>query len=720
VRLTTPPRHRTALVILFAATLSACDDGPRPMADYMRFDRNLDTLVVGAEYALTATCFDAEGTPIPGHPVQWVVFPSQLATIRTDGSRATVRALHPTSTVGWDRVTVAAACQRRRVAVTWDSGNDEFYVDPYSNAAHSIDGYVIARASTAEWWIEDVPAGVDLRAPTVEDSTTRVQQLVVARGVTTVGNVIAPSAFTYAMVDTTIAVVSAAGTVTARSIGDTELRVSLGAETRAVAIRVRALPATAWWDIALVDAHWTQGPQDDAQSIPMLRESRAAVVNVLAAVTGETGPAQVELRVGVDSGAPFIDTVSLRFDPDSAPSFARPNAQFLVPRRFVNTAVSWQLRLLGESAEADARPANNQFPRSADATLRHQTPPVLKLHLVPIVLATNGNARTTVLPEHIAMYDSITRLLLPVGRVEVSIGDPIVSSADFFGQGGDTLQGDSWFFYHVLNDVDATRLKFPHLADRYWVGVIPRPAGATGSRWGGMAFYGGIPADRGAMTRSQAMLGHDWRPPGVLNGAYTVAHELGHNFTRRHAPCGGPAGPDPYYPVPGGGIGQWVTWTTPFETGDSSRAPMLPTTRGDVMGYCNPRAVGVYTYSSILRYREMQAHPWTLLTVPRERVPVLVVRGALRHDGARVTRVEYTDGEIGAEPFTSPVALTVLAVDGTVLARARALVGELGEADIGNPFTAHIALNADARARAAELLVRANGVERRVPLPRAP
>lgn len=44
------------------------------------------------------------------------------------------------------------------------------------------------------------------------------------------------------------------------------------------------------------------------------------------------------------------------------------------------------------------------------------------------------------------------------------------------------------------------------------------------------------------------------RPRGA---AQTFAHEIGHNLSLRHAPCGGPSGVDPRFPYSGGTIGVW-------------------------------------------------------------------------------------------------------------------------------------------------------------------
>ncbi|MEO5511916.1 MAG: hypothetical protein ABIS27_14900, partial [Longimicrobiales bacterium] len=83
-----------------------------------------------------------------------------------------------------------------------------------------------------------------------------------------------------------------------------------------------------------------------------------------------------------------------------------------------------------------------------------------------------------------------------------------------------------------------------------------------------------------------------------------LAHELGHNWGRRHSPCGGPTFLDSRFPYPGGNIGVFGfdTWTNRILT------PDLP----DVMSYCwlplayNPsvprRWTSDYTYQGVLEY----------------------------------------------------------------------------------------------------------------------
>ena len=75
----------------------------------------------------------------------------------------------------------------------------------------------------------------------------------------------------------------------------------------------------------------------------------------------------------------------------------------------------------------------------------------------------------------------------------------------------------------------------------------------------------------------------------------TVAHELGHNMSLRHAPCGGAGGPDPAYPNSGGTIGAWG-----FNSTDSLLVgPHFP----DLMSYCRPRWISDYSFTKAFDHR---------------------------------------------------------------------------------------------------------------------
>ena len=80
-----------------------------------------------------------------------------------------------------------------------------------------------------------------------------------------------------------------------------------------------------------------------------------------------------------------------------------------------------------------------------------------------------------------------------------------------------------------------------------------------------------------------------------------IAHELGHNLSLSHAPCGGPDGVDPYYPYPGGNIGAWGY--------DILSGELINPNMPDIMSYCYPPAwISDYHFKLALRYRQSERY----------------------------------------------------------------------------------------------------------------
>ena len=78
--------------------------------------------------------------------------------------------------------------------------------------------------------------------------------------------------------------------------------------------------------------------------------------------------------------------------------------------------------------------------------------------------------------------------------------------------------------------------------------------------------------------------------------ATTIAHELGHNLSLYHAPCGGAGAPDPSYPRTDGSIGAWDTTSVRAANWCGRPDP-------DLMTYCGPYWISDYHFTNALRYR---------------------------------------------------------------------------------------------------------------------
>ena len=141
-----------------------------------------------------------------------------------------------------------------------------------------------------------------------------------------------------------------------------------------------------------------------------------------------------------------------------------------------------------------------------------------------------------------------TRNLLPVSEMEVEVRDTFWTNADL-------STTDGWLQW--LGEIRVLHVQEGRRG--YYYGVL----GSGPAEWGGFAG-----------------LGDPWSVGLSDDRVYT--HELGHNMSLGHAPCGGAWTPDPNYPYGRGSIGIWGYDT---ETG----ALVAPGEYSDIMGYCRVR-----------------------------------------------------------------------------------------------------------------------------------
>ena len=156
--------------------------------------------------------------------------------------------------------------------------------------------------------------------------------------------------------------------------------------------------------------------------------------------------------------------------------------------------------------------------------------------------------------EHDLLHD--TRTLLPVADMEVTAHSPVESSTNNA--------------FSLLYRTRAIRVL----------------EGGTGYYMGTMA------GPRRGVAGVAAVPG---RTSFAIPDSAVIAHELGHNMSLYHAPCGGPAQVDPSYPDPQGRIGAWG-WD--FET-DSLVSPET----ADLMSYCHPQWISDYHFTNATRFR---------------------------------------------------------------------------------------------------------------------
>jgi hypothetical protein len=200
----------------------------------------------------------------------------------------------------------------------------------------------------------------------------------------------------------------------------------------------------------------------------------------------------------------------------------------------------------------------------------------LQVKFIRIQATFHGGATANISPDTVSAFIDATRRWFPVGGVEADLrGMTFVTDLNL------TSNSD---VSRLLGDIATLRNAEP-AGYTYYHGIMP---GVNGIAVGGMAYVPPIPE----ILWARAAVSYDRLP----DAAGVVAHELGHNMGRFHAPCGNPSGIDPNFPHANGGIG-----SPGYDIED--RVLRGPGGFADFMSYCRPRWTSDYTYHALLDWR---------------------------------------------------------------------------------------------------------------------
>ncbi|MDY7106826.1 MAG: M66 family metalloprotease [Actinomycetota bacterium] len=225
-----------------------------------------------------------------------------------------------------------------------------------------------------------------------------------------------------------------------------------------------------------------------------------------------------------------------------------------MPAEALAVGTEWAVVIDPDDAIAEADETNNRYP--ADGWWDPEIVELADLDITLVPITYQG--RTPDVAGNAEEYVSGVRSMLPVSGVNVSVrSEPLVWNQSSWGAA-------------TLNEID--RLRVGDGSTDYYMGIID-----TG-RASGLA---GIAQVRG---RAGISIGE----PSVL------AHELGHNLSLDHAPCG--VDGDNAYPHPQAATGVWG-W-------DSLSGDLLPPDHKDLMSYCQPVWISDYSFGEALDYRE--------------------------------------------------------------------------------------------------------------------
>lgn len=254
---------------------------------------------------------------------------------------------------------------------------------------------------------------------------------------------------------------------------------------------------------------------------------------------------------------------------------------------------------------------------ATDITPAVGTDTTIDLVLVPLVSGANVPA----MPNLADVLDEMTRRLpIPRDRMVVSLRAPytLISVTD----GVDT----STEWSSALSELESLR-RSEAPAKQYY--GMSRPMVSSGIA--GIGYVNTV----GSSSPSMSSMGWD---ASRVSWRRTMIHEFGHNYSRRHAPCGSVANPDAGYPYAGGVLG-------PTPLFDSLTNDVIPSAgQTDIMGYCNGAWFSDYNLREAQRFLEARPQPVSITSASGMPSDVLIVSGVIDAGGVRFAPVRSARG----------------------------------------------------------------------------
>jgi hypothetical protein len=296
-------------------------------------------------------------------------------------------------------------------------------------------------------------------------------------------------------------------------------------------------------------------------------------------------------------------------------------------------------------------------PITVNATPSVGTPTTIDFVLVPLVSGSNAPQ----MPDPALVADELVRRM-PVqrGRVTVSVRAPytLTSATD-----GVDSEAD---WSNTLSELE--QLRRSEAPGKHYYGMVrPMVSGGTA----GIGYVNRV----GSSSPNLSSLGWDasrtsWRR--------TMTHELGHNLSRPHAPCGGAASPDPNYPYAGGALSATPLFESLLDD------IVSPANQFDVMGYCSGAWFSDYNFREVQRFLEGRPQPALVTVQSAPANALMIVAGSIGADGVSFAPVQRARG-VAPVVASGAYRLRVRAADGAIFE----LPFDAVEVDHAQPAEAH-------------------------------
>jgi hypothetical protein len=317
-----------------------------------------------------------------------------------------------------------------------------------------------------------------------------------------------------------------------------------------------------------------QSTQRADNTVPMVAH-RDALLRVFVTADAANTVAPV-VRVRVFNGVTPVDSLDVAAPGTSVPltvdtASLSGSWNVLIPAARVVAGLALQVEVDPGDAIAETDETDNRWPGSnARQAVAVQVVPAFNLRFVPVRQAVN-NLTGQVSNANKDAFVAVAAKVFPLAAANTTVRSVYTTSA-----GALDANDSNGAWAQILNETSALQAADGSQDEYVSIVATTYASGIAGLGWVG------------------APAAVAWDKAGSAPGV--IAHELGHNFGRLHAPCGNPSGPDASYPYAGGGIGTWGVDLP----GLSLKSPA---TLKDLMSYCQPQWISDYTYLGVLGFR---------------------------------------------------------------------------------------------------------------------